>query len=395
MINPSVFGWIDKFFHELEHFEIPENDELFYNKLRQTGFIYGHIVELPFLNDFPISNWRSEEVSKIAFLSVLFEMYSFTSKNTNPVIFIEKAVTFYDEMQTKTSFNFNFGKQSNSQKLENIIALRVKTNKDIISKNFSPIVTNALLFIDVLAFGKFLSEEKTSENYLKKMEAILLNIVTFSLSVKSVKSSNDKLLIKLFEASVRYTKFNNVTTFSDLADLPLNEISTSLEKYYLIDLAGLTLWSDGIVQHEERNFLINLASNLNVSTEFVADSCAAINLFIAKYKSEINYFKHTNPVKHFYDQTSSNVEVLVKRNQKRLTKELLESRELVHLLAQSTSRDLDKNEKKKVKKQLLDICKSIPSLTIFLLPGGGLLLPILIKFIPQLLPSAFNENLEN
>jgi hypothetical protein len=132
-----------------------------------------------------------------------------------------------------------------------------------------------------------------------------------------------------------------------------------------------------------------------VSTEFVADSCAAINLFIAKYKSEINYFKHTNPVKHFYDQTSSNVEVLVKRNQKRLTKELLESRELVHLLAQSTSRDLDKNEKKKVKKQLLDICKSIPSLTIFLLPGGGLLLPILIKFIPQLLPSAFNENLEN
>jgi hypothetical protein len=372
MINPSVFGWIDKFFHELEHFEIPENDELFYNKLRQTGFIYGHIVELPFLNDFPISNWRSEEVSKIAFLSVLFEMYSFTSKNTNSVIFIEKAVTFYDEMQTKTSFNFNFGKQSNSQKLENIIALRVKTNKDIISKNFSPIVTNALLFIDVLAFGKFLS-----------------------LSVKSVKSSNDKLLIKLFEASVRYTKFNNVTTFSDLADLPLNEISTSLEKYYLIDLAGLTLWSDGIVQHEERNFLINLASNLNVSTEFVADSCAAINLFIAKYKSEINYFKHTNPVKHFYDQTSSNVEVLVKRNQKRLTKELLESRELVHLLAQSTSRDLDKNEKKKVKKQLLDICKSIPSLTIFLLPGGGLLLPILIKFIPQLLPSAFNENLEN
>ena len=298
-------------------------------------------------------------------------------------------------MQTKTSFNFNFGKQSNSQKLENIIALRVKTNKNIISKTFSPIVTNALLFIDVLAFGKFLSEEKTSENYLKKMEAILLNIVTFSLSVKSVKSSNDKLLIKLFEASVRYTKFNNVTTFSDLADLPLNEISTSLEKYYLIDLAGLTLWSDGIVQHEERNFLINLASNLNVSTEFVADSCAAINLFIAKYKSEINYFKHTNPVKHFYDQTSSNVEVLVKRNQKRLTKELLESRELVHLLAQSTSRDLDKNEKKKVKKQLLDICKSIPSLTIFLLPGGGLLLPILIKFIPQLLPSAFNENLEN
>ena len=64
------------------------------------------------------------------------------------------------------------------------------------------------------------------------------------------------------------------------------------------------------------------------------------------------------------------------------------------LIAYSTKRDLSDKEKKKMKKQLLDICKTIPSLTIFLLPGGGLLLPILIKFIPQLLPSAFNENLD-
>ena len=64
------------------------------------------------------------------------------------------------------------------------------------------------------------------------------------------------------------------------------------------------------------------------------------------------------------------------------------------LLTQSTTRELNVSEKKKVKKQLLDICKTIPSLTIFLLPGGSLLLPILIKYIPQLLPSSFNENLE-
>ena len=63
------------------------------------------------------------------------------------------------------------------------------------------------------------------------------------------------------------------------------------------------------------------------------------------------------------------------------------------LLAYTTRRDLDEIEKKKVKKQLLEICKTIPSLAIFLLPGGSLLLPILIKFIPTLLPSSFNENL--
>jgi hypothetical protein len=116
--------------------------------------------------------------------------------------------------------------------------------------------------------------------------------------------------------------------------------------------------------------------------------------FIKKYKDEIPFFNYSNPIKHFYDQANKNVTKLIIRNKDRLTKEIKESGELMQLLAKSTAKDLSKEEKKKVKKQLLDICKSIPSLTIFLLPGGSLLLPILIKFIPQLLPSAFNENLE-
>jgi len=45
-----------------------------------------------------------------------------------------------------------------------------------------------------------------------------------------------------------------------------------------------------------------------------------------------------------------------------------------------------------VQDQLLDIMKSIPSLAIFILPGGAILLPLFIKFIPKMLPSAFDEN---
>ena len=100
-------------------------------------------------------------------------------------------------------------------------------------------------------------------------------------------------------------------------------------------------------------------------------------------------------MKHFYDHTTQGVVTLITRNKKRLVKEIIQSKELMILLAHSTRRDLSEKEKKKVKKQLLDICKTIPSLTIFLLPGGSLLLPILIKFIPTLLPSAFNENLDD
>ena len=96
------------------------------------------------------------------------------------------------------------------------------------------------------------------------------------------------------------------------------------------------------------------------------------------------FYNLNHPVKQFYTNTQDNIAKLVSRNKTRLLKELSESKELVKLLGKSTQNELSFEEKKKVKKQLLDICKSIPSLTIFLLPGGGLLLPILIKFIPLL-----------
>ena len=159
-------------------------------------------------------------------------------------------------------------------------------------------------------------------------------------------------------------------------------------------MAGLALWSDGKVEKDEAYFLHTLASIMKISDSFVEESIQSTDDFISKYKKNIPYFNYSNPVKHFYDQTTQLVVTLINRNKKRLSKEISQSKELMVLLAYSTQRDLDKEEKKKVKKQILDICKTIPSLTIFLIPGGSLLLPILIKFIPQLLPSSFNENLE-
>jgi hypothetical protein len=158
-------------------------------------------------------------------------------------------------------------------------------------------------------------------------------------------------------------------------------------------MAGLALWSDSQLDNEERFFLFQVAHELQLDDVFVESCIADTSYFIAQYKSEIPYFNYSNPVKHFYDHSTQLVTTLIQRNKKRLAKEIAESKELMVLLAYSTQRDLDKNEKKKVKKQLLDICKTVPSLTIFLIPGGSLLLPLLIKFIPQLLPSSFNENL--
>jgi len=398
MINPSAHGWIDKFFIVQKSMKTVDLDDvgLFYENIRKTGFIYGHIVSFSAETKTYFTGWLNDEISKVALLSGLYQIFKLNSENKSPDHFLNQAVAFYNEMNPQ---GFNLFKKvwsgsSPSLNLEKIIDDRVQTNDNIISKNFSHIVTNALLFVDILAFQHYLNEGKIPEKYLKKLEETIVSIVTLALRTKSNKSQHDDLLIKLFEASIRYSKFSKVN-IQNLEAFELTYFENPLEKYYLIDMAGLAIWSDGKVENDEAYFLYALASIMDIPDDFVKESIASTDAFITKYKKQIPYFNYSNPVKHFYDQTTLMVVTLIKRNQKRLSKEISESKELMLLLASSTQRDLNKEEKKKVKKQLLDICKTVPSLTIFLIPGGSLLLPILVKFIPQLLPSSFNENLQD
>ncbi|WP_298763940.1 LETM1 domain-containing protein [uncultured Polaribacter sp.] len=92
-------------------------------------------------------------------------------------------------------------------------------------------------------------------------------------------------------------------------------------------------------------------------------------------------------------QTLDEIKQLLHRNKLRLHQELLQSKEAMQLIRKSVSTNLTEEEKEKIKIQLLDICKAIPAFAVFMLPGGALLLPLLIKLIPDILPSAFKEDL--
>jgi hypothetical protein len=398
MINPSASGWIDKFFikQKLSERTVSETEESFYQNLRDTGFIYGHIISFDTSFSIESKGWFKEEISKIALLNALYSIFCLTYKENDSAKFIEQANLFYNQMHPQgfSLLKKILPKNTAALTLEKIIDERVQTNESIINKNFSHLVTNALLFIDVLAFRQYLIHGAIPEKYLKKIEETIVNIVTLALKIKTNKTQYDDLLIKLFEASIRYSKFYKNTDLT-IEALQLEYFTNELEKKYLVDIAGMALWSDGVIENNEAYFLYTLARTFSISDEFVEQSIISTDGFIAKHKKEIPYFNYSNPVKHFYDQTTQSVITLISRNKTRLIKEIVQSKELMLLLAYSTRRDLDEKEKKKVKKQLLDICKTIPSLTIFLFPGGSLLLPILIKFIPTLLPSAFNENLDN
>lgn len=82
----------------------------------------------------------------------------------------------------------------------------------------------------------------------------------------------------------------------------------------------------------------------------------------------------------------------IRSNLGKLVQEIKETGELAVLLGAASVRELTDEESTKVKSQLIDICKTVPALAVFLLPGGALVLPVLIKLLPfNLMPTAFSD----
>jgi LETM1-like protein len=394
MINPSINGWIVKYFMDIKSNE-NNNENFYYENLRSSGFIYGNIVALSSQNININNELTNSELSKIVYLDSIFHAFKLIDNHSSQENFIEKSNAFFEALKPHRNnfFEKMIFKSAPEITLENYIDNRIYINENNFSKKFSNLITNAFLFIDVLAFQKYLLKNKIPENYLSKIEDSIINVLTIALKTKTIKSNHDDLLIKLFENSIRYTNFSKIQ-YLTLENLNLEIFETNFEKKYLLDLASLAIWSDKKIENSETYFIQKLAEKLKLNDELAKESILKTNDFVEKNRFRIPLFNNSNPVKSFYDQTAQTVVKLIIRNKNRLSKEISQSKELMKLLALSAKRDLDEDEKKKVKKQLLDICKTVPSLTIFLIPGGSLLLPVLIKFIPQLLPSAFNENLE-
>lgn len=87
------------------------------------------------------------------------------------------------------------------------------------------------------------------------------------------------------------------------------------------------------------------------------------------------------------------IRALVARHLRAIATELHETGDLMVLLAASTTRQLDPEEQRQMRAQLLDVCRAVPALAIFAAPGGTLLLPILARVLPfSLAPSSFRDD---
>jgi hypothetical protein len=142
----------------------------------------------------------------------------------------------------------------------------------------------------------------------------------------------------------------------------------------------------------EKIFLLELCEFLEIPRIELEETRVMVGTFVLNNNKKVSFLKSTSSYEKMFSSLSRRWIKVLGRNKDKLATELKHSKELIFLIKKSTSQELSKEEKELVKSQFLDIVKSMPSLAIFMLPGGALLLPLVLKIIPDLIPSAFREN---
>lgn len=395
-MNPSSAGWIKKFIKEFEKTELClpfADDSAFYQALKQSGFIYG--MSLSSIGNKVVSPLKltHEELTKINLLhSLLYFHFEAFPEHQYPEA-VQKIVSFYKHLgKGKPGLlqKLNFS-QSPNENLEGIINARLHENGHIEKTEITSIFTYVLLFIDVLAFRNYVNgaEDELKLDF-ESLELMAIQSCAWALESKEKPKKYDLVVMDMLHSALRHS----LVFDSDHGIEFANQIKSrhDLTKLFFLDVCCLGIWDDKVLEDQEVQFLKDFEQRIVAGQHLAQQSLDDLRSFSIQHAKKVQLFEHANPIKHLYKTSSDMVKVLILRNKNRLIKELLESGELLKLLTLSTVRDLNTEEKQKVKEQLLDVCKTIPSLTLFLLPGGSLLLPIMVKLIPKMLPSAFNDN---
>ena len=205
-MNPSAKGWIKKLlvsYHAHATQPVPFTLNDFYTDLKACGFIYGTNFRTLF-DRIDATDLSHEELCKVnMLLSFLFVYEQYGSEDD----FVDSVTKFYNLIDNYKSSFFEelfLGKKKSYDLLESMLNRRIAIDANVITQKFNYFITNTLLFVDILAYEKYISTGEVTNVYLRNLEASIETVIFEALDLKKDKTKYDTSLIKLFEASFRY-----------------------------------------------------------------------------------------------------------------------------------------------------------------------------------------------
>ncbi|MGB1517462.1 MAG: LETM1 domain-containing protein [Crocinitomicaceae bacterium] len=413
MLSPGAKGWINKYFDLVEKEVInltidrpPELRKLHFMHLTlgESGMTFGYPIDLIFAKELETREWTTREKLKL----LLFEAQLFVylqihlDEPFNKDAFLNKLYAFYHYHNASSIKKLlkMFSRPNREERIEEVLRDRTSIESNYFeNKWWVNTLSNAFIYLDVILFDDYLHwhREEAIKNYSSYAKNALIAL-TLSAYSDGLVEKHEKKLFDVYLASANLddesrdlvkSKFINGASLNDFSLYIPNHW---LLKRFLFDLSALNIFSHQELMDKETKFLEELAVNLEVKEEEMEESFGMIENFVLKAQDKAEFLSNNSSYEKVYRSLIGRWTKVLERNKDRIAEELKESKELVSLVNKSRKKELTLKEKEAVKKQFKDIVRSIPALAIFMIPGGTLLLPIVLKVIPDLIPSAFREN---
>ncbi|MEM7369963.1 MAG: LETM1 domain-containing protein [Bacteroidota bacterium] len=426
-MNPGERGWLKPFIAHKKHaLRIPAADpslrlirkvsdsyEFLYKLIQPTGLMYGHPISF-IGTPHPLNlEWSEKDKIKVLLAEgyIMSGMYFHYDSDKEVIQTMEDVLTdirnFYQHNYPlfASSSRSLFGKRTDTiDQIEYILDRRISIRYDW--RNFwTSFFHNSLLFFDLILFVQWMEHPvaipgETQKVRRHNLRLNLLRVIAAAAHADSEVQTEEKELFNYFLHSANLPQSekkraaNFIVEGIKLDDLDLQDLHSWILKKYFLELAILTTWSNRSVSDKEEIFIRKLAHQLDLTLDDLEQSTLSVRKFVMACWDQVHYLQIKQNYRIVSERMLGRMRTIVKKNQRLVSQEIQESKELVTLLRKSRTQNLSPNEKEKVRDQLLDILRTIPTFAIFLLPFGSLTLPLLLKIIPKhvLYPSSFREN---
>ncbi len=415
MFSPSAKNWIAKYFTYVDSGEIiiadsthfkggsdEKNDEILHFFANHTGLTFGSPTRLIFSEEMKFDLTQEEKLKVLLFEALIIVYIQESQKPFNENEFIACLCRFYtpDKVTNIYPWLSVFYSDKPKNALERLFSKRIKIKSSLKESNFwLNYLSNSFVYLDVIMFSAYLrGKSKGFENHSESYALQILQAIVFAAKVDDKIDVIDYKLISYFISSAGISE-QNETIINEL--IKNNEIKLSdcyfqrdntLLSYYVFDVATFMLETTNQRYIIEHAFHLELGTMLGLNQAERESSISQCKAFIMQYTPSIELLTTSSESKMVYSNLSKRYLKILGRNKDKFLEEVKESKELLALVKKSMHTELTIKEKEIVKTQFKDILKTMPSLAIFLIPGGSLLLPLILKLVPDLLPSAFKSN---
>ncbi len=400
-MDPSKKGWLSLLLaksqiDESQKLSVPKVMQL-YKYLQPTGLIYGYSVNVPEVD--AQDEFSDLEKAKIIYTQGLRKVYDLFDQNK--LGFAESVIKFFEGVYPESISEKTKASNDLHYHLEHCIEDRLEISSTSYKTAWATFFQNSFLYIDIMLYSLFLRQAqiqsvKTIKDTIAKY---VLSVVGLSAMADGELSQEEQRLYDYFSLSAG-TSEEHKRLFEKIKSGEFNIDSYNFEdlspywllKKYLLEVSMLTAYSDKVYTDDEKSFVRTLGKKMNIDKEEIEMSEVAVQSFVLNYSDKVFYFKDKGAIQLMSGRIGKSMSKVINRNKSRLANEVRQSKELIHLLNESRTRDLTKDEKAKVREQIVDILKCLPLFVIVALPGTFLTLPILIKILPDsVFPSSFQQ----